>query len=60
LDLEYRLLIEKLPERDQKILGLYCDGYTQQEIALEIGIRHQNVGKALKKIKIKFSEWVQK
>jgi RNA polymerase sigma factor (sigma-70 family) len=53
MDLHWKLLIEKLPERDQKILGLYCDGLGQQEIAEELGIDQSNVQRALKKIQQK-------
>ncbi len=39
---------KSLPEREQKILMLFCEGYTQAEIGAQVGISHQHVSRILK------------
>ena len=37
-----------LPAREQKILMLFCEGYTTREIGAKVGISHQHVSRIIK------------
>ena len=36
-----------LPEREQKILMLFCEGYTQEEIGARVGVSQRHIGRIL-------------
>jgi len=39
---------KSLPKREQKILMLFCEGYTTREIGAKVGISHQHVSRIIK------------
>ena len=39
-----------LPAREQKILMLFCEGYTTREIGVEVGLSHARIVQILKTI----------
>ena len=39
-----------LPEREQKILMLFCEGYTTREIGAKVGLDHSQISRILKRI----------
>lgn len=41
---------KSLPEREQKILMLFCEGYTQEEIGVEIGCNQSTVSRVLERV----------
>lgn len=38
---------KSLPEREQKILMLFCEGYTQEEIGARVGVSQRHIGRIL-------------
>ena len=42
---------KSLPERDQKILMLFCEGYTQAEIGVQVGLSKGRISQILSAIK---------
>ena len=42
---------KSLPEREQKILMLFCEGYTQAEIGAEVGLSKGRISQILSAIK---------
>ncbi len=41
---------KSLPEREQKILMLFCEGYTTREIGMQVGLDHSQISRILKRI----------
>ncbi len=41
---------KSLPEREQKILMLFCEGYTQAEIGAAVGLSQRRIGQILQNI----------
>ena len=41
---------KSLPEREQKILMLFCEGYTQEEIGAEMGCNQSTVSRVLERV----------
>ena len=42
---------KSLPEREQKILMLFCEGYTQAEIGVQVGLSKGRISQILSAIK---------
>ena len=53
----YRFL-QSMSESDKKIMTLLLDGYTQTEIASQIGVTQQAISKRLKKFQKIFQIWL--
>jgi len=47
---------QSLPEREQMVLRMYIDGYTQAEIGAELGYSQRRIGQILQNISKKGAE----
>lgn len=43
----WRLVDEKLTQRQREVLRLYCDGYTQTEIAKKLNVNQSSITKSI-------------
>lgn len=49
ISVEYRLILQTVPEADRGIIMMYVYGYTKKEIAHRYGIHPSNIGRKIKK-----------
>jgi len=55
--LDAAAFVRGLPEREQKILMLFCEGYTQEEVGARMGCNHSTVSRVLAKVHKKAQKW---